>query len=257
MRGCVATDSVATGSVATGSVATAFVALGGVATGCVPGSRVTDGSVAAAVPEGGSVAAGGFAVDGVLVDDVTLGRTERACRAETRGATGVPAAERASEESDGAVTVVVADGTVAPVGAPAELPPLTSGVIPTSTRAECHTGVGDAAFAGSAGVVTCAGCWPGVAEPLATGMLVGLDNPPGVVVAVVTPRRAREVRLESTAVRVWSTGPRVPVSDAELPLTSATEAPFDSVVEAIVAASAAFAQTPETSALAVAIRPKN
>ena len=249
MRGCVATESVATDS-----VATPFVALGGVATGCVPGSRVTDGSVAAALPAGGSVAAGGFPIDGVLVDDVTLGRTERACRAEARGATGVPAAESASEGSDGTVTVVVADGTVAPVGAPAELPPLASGVIPTSTRAECLAGVGDAAFAGSAGVVTCAGCWPGVAEPLASGMLVGLDNPPGVV---VTPRRAGEVRLASTAVRVRSTGLRVPVSDMEIPLTSTTEAPFDSVVAAIVAASAAFAQTPETSALAVAIRPKN
>jgi hypothetical protein len=138
--------------------------------------------------------------------------------------------------------VVVADGTAALVGAAAEFPPPTTGVIPTSAGAESLAGVGDAASASAAGVVTCTGCWPGVAEPLAGGTLVGLDNPPDVVAGVVVTLSAgREARLESTAVRVRSTRIDVPVSDAELLSTSAAEAPFDSVVEAIVPASAALA----------------
>ena len=57
-----------------------------------------------------------------------------------------------------------------------------------------------------------------------------------VAVVAVTLRSAREVRLESTAVRVPSTRFRVPVSDAELLPTSTgeAEAPFALVVEAIV-----------------------
>ena len=142
--------------------------------------------------------------------------------------------------------MVVADGTVALVGAPAEFPPPTGGVTPMSTRVAWLAG---AALAGAAGVVTCTSCWPGVAEPLAGGPLVGLNNLPVVVavavaaVVAVTLRSAREVRLESTAVRVASTRFRVPVCDAELLPTSTgeAEAPFASVVEAVVAAWAAFA----------------
>ena len=144
--------------------------------------------------------------------------------------------------------MVVADATVALVGAPAEFPPPTSGVTPMSTPVAWLAGVG-AAVAGAAGVVTCTSCWPGVAEPLAGGPLVGLNNLPVVVavavaaVVAVTLRSAREVRLESTAVRVASTRFRVPVCDAELLPTSTgeAEAPFASVVEAVVAAWAAFA----------------
>ncbi|MFZ0975335.1 MAG: hypothetical protein WAN22_24115 [Solirubrobacteraceae bacterium] len=80
-----------------------------------------------------------------------------------------------------------------------------------------------------------------------------------VVVVVVALRIAKEVRLESTAARVPSTRLRIPVSDAELLATSVeeAEAPFDSVVEAVVSANAELAQTPEANTLAVAIRPKN
>ena len=146
--------------------------------------------------------------------------------------------------------MVVADATVALVGAPAEFPPPTSGVTPMSTPVAWLAGVG-AAVAGAAGVVTCTSCWPGVAEPLAAGPLEGLNDPPVVVAAAaaavavvaVTLRSAREVRLESTAVRVASTRFRVPVCDAELLPTSTgeAEAPFGLVVEAVVAAWAAFA----------------
>jgi hypothetical protein len=148
--------------------------------------------------------------------------------------------EPAGEESVGAVVVVVAGGTVAPVGAPAEFPPPTSGDTAISTPGDGPAGVGDAGVAGAAGAVTSTSCWPGVAEPLAGGPLVGLNNPPLVV---VTLRIAREVRLESTAVRVPSTRLRVLVSDAELLPTSTgdAEAPFVAVVEVIVSASAAFA----------------
>jgi len=150
--------------------------------------------------------------------------------------------ESADEGSVGAVVVVVADGTVAPVGAPAEFPPPTSGVTEMSTPVDGLAGVGDAGLARAAGVVTCTSCGPGVAEPLAGGPLVRLNKPPLVVVAV-TLRIARGVRLESTAVRVASTRLRVLVSDAErLPTsTGEAEAPFDAVVEVIVPASAAFA----------------
>ena len=150
--------------------------------------------------------------------------------------------------SVGAVVVVVADGTVVLVVAPAEFPPPTSGATLVSTGVAWLAGVG-AGLAGAAGVVTCTGCWPGVAEPLAGAPLEGLNDPSVVVAAAaavvvaVTLRGAREVRLESTAVRVASTRVRVPVSDAELlpASTGAAEAPFDSVGETIVAACAAFA----------------
>jgi hypothetical protein len=144
------------------------------------------------------------------------------------------------------------------MGAPAEFPLPTSGVTPMSTRVACLAGVGGAAWAGAAEVLTCTSCRPGVAEPLAGGPLVRLNNPPATV-AVVTLRSAREVRLEPTAVRVPSTRLRVPVSDAELrPAgTGEAEAPFAVVVEAIVPAWAAFAYTPEANTQTVAIRPKN
>ena len=148
--------------------------------------------------------------------------------------------------------MVVADGTVARVGASAEFPPPASGVTPMSTGVAWLAGIGGAGLAGAAGVVTCTSCWPDVAEPLAAGPLEGLNNPPVVVVAVaaaavvvvvVTLRSAREVRLESTPVRAPSTRLRVPVCDAGLlpASTGEAEAPFALVVEAIVAAWAAFA----------------
>ena len=151
--------------------------------------------------------------------------------------------------------MVVADGTVTLVGAPAEFPPPASGVTPMSTGEAWLAGIGRAALAGAAGAVTCTSCWLDVAEPLTAGPLVGLNIPPVVtaalaaaaaaVVAVVavTLRSARDVRLESTAVRVPSTRFRVPVIDAELLPTSTgeAEAPFAWVVEAIVAACAPFA----------------
>jgi len=238
------------GCVATGSVATEFVALSGVATGCVAGSLVTDGSVAA-----NSVAGAGIATGGAAVDGVAWGCSEGARRPESCVATGVPARGSASEGSDGAVVMVVAKRTVALVGAPAECPPTASGMTPTSTRVERLAGVGDAASAGSVDVVTGPSCWPGVAEALSGGPLVGPNNPPGVVAL----RSAREFRLESTAVLVPFTRLRGPVSDAELVPTGTreAEAPFDSAVEAIVQASAAFTYTREANALTVAIRPKN
>lgn len=150
--------------------------------------------------------------------------------------------ESAGEGSVGAVVVVLADGTVALVGAPAESRPPISGVPPTSTREERLAGVGGVAFAGAVVGVTCPSCWPRIAEPLSGGPLVGLNNPP-LVAALVTLCIAREVRLESTAVRVSSTRLRAPVSDPGLlpTITGEAEAPFDAVVEAIVPATAAFA----------------
>ena len=278
--GSVATGSVATGSVALGGVATAGVVVDGVAwgsvvagfiaAGCVAGACCAESCVATGVPAAesagersvgavvvvdgvawGSVVAGFVAAGFVAAGFVAAGCVAGACRAESWVATGVPAAESAGEGSVGAVVVVVADGTVALVGAPAEFPPPASGVPPVSTRVAWLAGVG-AALAGAAGVVTCTSCWTGVAEPLARGPLAGLNDPPLVVVVVVvetlrvvavTLRSAREVRLESTAVRVASTRFRVPVSDAELLPTSTgeAEAPFALVVEAIVPACAAFA----------------
>ncbi len=220
MRDCVATGSVATDSVATGFVAVGAVATGGVAFGTRVGGAGATGCLA-----------GGF---------VTAGRDAGAGRAASCLARGFPAAESAGEGSVGAVVVVVGDRTAAPV----EFPPPTNGVIPMSTRVDCLGSVGDPGLAGAAGVVTCTSCCPGVAEPLARGPLVGLNNPPLVVVVVVeTLRIAREVRLESTAARVPSTRLRVPVSDAELAPTSTgeAEAPFDPVVAGVVAASAALA----------------
>lgn len=148
--------------------------------------------------------------------------------------------------------MVVAGGTVTLVGAPAEFPPPARGVTPMSTGGAWLAGIGGAALAGAAGVVTCTSCWLNVAEPLAAGPLVGLNIPPVVTAALaaaaaavvaVTLRSARDVRLESTAVRVPSTRFRVPVIDAELLPTSTgeAEAPFALVVEAIVAACAPFA----------------
>ena len=119
--------------VAAGSVATGFVATGFVATGWVAGGRGTDSFVA----EGGAATAGGV-VDGVawgsvVAGFVAAGCVAGACRAGSWVATGVPAAESVGEGSVGAVVVVVADGTVALVGAPAEFPPPASGVTPMST----------------------------------------------------------------------------------------------------------------------------
>jgi hypothetical protein len=153
--------------------------------------------------------------------------------------------------------VVVADGTVALVGAPTELPPPTSVVTPLSTRVERLAGAGDGVFAGGAGVVTSTSCWPGLAEPLAGRSPGRRNSPPGEVGMVVTLRSARELGLESTAVRGPSTRLSGPDSGGELVLTLArsAEALFDSVVAALVAASAAFAQTRKAKAMAVAVRP--
>jgi hypothetical protein len=144
------------------------------------------------------------------------------------------------------------------VGALAESQLPMGGVIPTSTRLEWPAGVGGAAFAcGVVGVTSPSRC-PGVAEPLSDWSPVGLSNPP-VVAVVMTLRSVREVRLESAVARVASPRVRGPASDAEpVPTgTTETEAPFGSVVDAIVTASAAFAQTPQANALAVTNRAKN
>jgi hypothetical protein len=153
------------------------------------------------------------------------------------------------------VFVVVADGAVPRMGARAEPRPPMSGVTTTSTRLERPAGVGGAVFAGASVAMTCP---PRVAEPPSGGPPVGLKNPP-VVAVVMTLRSVREVRLESAVARVASTRVRGPASDAEpVPTgTTETEALFGSVVDAIVTASAAFAQTPQANALAVANRPKN
>jgi hypothetical protein len=152
----------------------------------------------------------------------------------------------------GAVVVVVAEGTVAPVGAAGAFP-TASGVPATSTW------VGDVAAAGGAGLVDAAGevTRLGVAEPFAGGPPAGLTDPP-LMSAVVTRPITAEVRLESTA-RVPSARLRVPVSDAELvpTTTGKAEAPFDAVVEVIVPAIAAFTYAPEANTLTVAITPKN
>jgi hypothetical protein len=230
---------VATESVATESVATGLVALSGVATGGVAGGRVMGASVAAALVASGVVASAGVAVNGVAVNGVAWGCGEGACRPETCVATGVRPAGSASEGSDGAVFVVVADGAVPRMGAPAEPRLPMSAVTPTSTRVERPAGVGGAAFAGAVVAVTCP---PGVAAPPSAALLVGPNNPPGVA-AVMTLRSAREVRFGSTVVRVASATLRGPASEAELVPIGAreAEAPFDSVVGAVVTASAAFA----------------
>ena len=211
---------------------------------------MTDGSVAANPVAGAGVATGGAAVDGVA-----WGCSKGARRPENSVATGVPARGSAGEGSDGAVVVVVAKRTAALVGAPAEWPPTTSGMTPTSTRVERLAGVGDEASAGSVDVVIGPSCWPGVAKALSGGPLVGPNNPPGVVAL----RGAREVRLESRAVRVPFTRLRGPVSGAQLVPTGTreAEAPLDLAVEAIVQASAAFAYTREANVLTMAVRPKN
>lgn len=258
MSDSVATGSVATGAVATGSVATGLVALGGVATGCVAVNGAPAGGVATGLVAVGTLVGGAAATGCVAARLVAAGRDAGACRAERRVALGAPAVKSAGEGSVGTVVVVVADGTVAPVDPPAGFPRPTSGVTEMSTREGGPAGAGDAGVAGAAGVTTCTSCCGGVAEPVAGGPFVGLDTPP-LAAAMVTRRSARELRFESAAVRVPSTRLRVPVSDGELLPTSIgePEAPFDAVVEAIVPASAAFAQTPEANTLAVAIRPKN
>lgn len=111
--------------------------------------------------------------------------------------------------------MVLADGTVALVGAPAEFPPPTGVVRSLSPRLERRAGVGDGVFVGAAGVVTVACCWPGVAAPLAGGRPGGVENVPGGV-AVVALRGAREVGLGSMAVRGPSTRLRGPVSGGGL-----------------------------------------
>ncbi len=193
---------------------------------------MTDASVAAAL-----VAEGGGTSDGVA-----WGRGEREHRPATWVARGVPSAESATEGSGEAVLVVVADVAAPRVGAPAESPPPMSGVIPMPIRVERVAGVGGAACAGAMVARTCPSCGPEAAEPLFDGPLLGLNKPSGVAV-VTTLRSAREVRLESTVVRVASARLRGPASDAELVPTGTREAedPLDSVAGPIVAASAEFA----------------
>lgn len=147
--------------------------------------------------------------------------------------------ESASEGSGGAVFVVVADGAVPRMGAPAEPRLPMSGVTLTSTRLERPAGVGGAAFAGASVAMTCP---PRVAMPPSGGPPVGLNNPPGGAV-VIALRSGRGVPSESTVVRVASTRLRGPASDAEIAPTATTEAeaPFDPAVGAVVEASAAFA----------------
>jgi hypothetical protein len=137
------------------------------------------------------------------------------------------------------VFVVVADGAVPRMGARAEPRLPMSGVTPTSTRLERPAIVGGAVFAGASVAMTCP---PRIAEPPSGGPLVGLNNPPGGAV-VITLRSARGVPLESTVVRVASKRLHGPASDAEIVPTGTTEAeaPFDSAVDAVVEASAAFA----------------
>ncbi len=219
---------------------------------------MTGGVVATGFVAVGTLVGGAAATGCVAARFVAAGRDEGARRAERRVAAGLPAVGSAGEGSVGTAVVVVADPTVAPVGSPAGFPPSASGVTVMSTRGDGRAGGGDAGLAGAAGTVTGTSCCGGVAEPLAGGPFAGINTPP-LVAAVVTRRSAREARLESMAVRVPSTRLRVPVPDGELLPTSIGDAgaPFDAVVEAIVPASAAFAQTPDAITPAVAIRPKN
>lgn len=136
--------------------------------------------------------------------------------------------------------VVVAHGAVPRMGAPAEPRLPMSGVTPTSTRLERPAGVGGAAFAGASVAMTCP---PRVAKPPSLGPPVGLDNPPGGAV-VITLRSARGVPSESTVVRAASTRLRGPASEIVRTGTTEAEAPVDSAVDAVVEASAAFAETP-------------
>ena len=154
--------------------------------------------------------------------------------------------------------MLVADGTVTLVGAPAEVSPPTSVVTPTSTPGDGLTGVDDPAVAGAAGGVTCTSCWPGVAEPLVGGPLVGLNNLPGAL-GVVVVRRPREARSESTAVSVPSTRLVVwVVSDWELPpgTTDDAGAACWSVLGGTAFASPGPANTPQAKAVAAATAPK-
>jgi hypothetical protein len=145
--------------------------------------------------------------------------------------------ESAGKGCVGTVVVVVAGG------APAELSLPTVGAPPMPARALSPAGVGDAGSAGAAVVVTWTSFWTGVAGWLAGGPTARVSNPPDAVVCTGVPMLLgnREVRLESTTVRVPSTTLRAPVSDPELAPTSTAEAggPFDTVVDAVVPASAA------------------
>ncbi|MGZ6669924.1 MAG: hypothetical protein ACXVH3_35220 [Solirubrobacteraceae bacterium] len=135
----------------------------------------------------------------------------------------------------GAEAVLVADGTVTLVGTP----------------------VDDATVAGAAGGVTRTSCWPGVAEPLVGGRLVGLNNLPGAL-GVVVVRSPLKARSESTAVNVPSTRLVVWVSDWALPpgTTADAGAACWSVLGGTAFASPGPANTPQAKAVAVATAPK-
>jgi len=275
--GFVATGSVATGFVATGSVATGVVAVGGAATNCGANERVTEDWVPAALMAERGVTTAGVVLGGVASGFVTTGFVGAGCGAwfaGSRVATGVRGGRPTGVGSDGRVLVPEADRTVALAAAPTESPPATSALPPAGSA----VGGGAAALAGAAGVLSWTGCWSEVPEPLAAlwspeplagawspvrlaaaWSPVRLANPSDVVAAAILLCGPPGVRLESTTVLVPSTGPRVPVSDAELGLTrtGVAEAPSDAVVEAIVPARAEPAWTPEANTLAAAIRPKN
>ncbi|HTP22132.1 MAG TPA: hypothetical protein VMJ65_21165 [Solirubrobacteraceae bacterium] len=122
--------------------------------------------------------------------------------------------------------MVVADGTMALAGTPAELPPPIA-VTPMSRGVEPPAGIADSAIAVAAGVVTCTSCWRGVATLLAGVPLAGVTHPPGAVGVRVTLQSLGEVRPAC-----------------------------DSALDAVVAADATFAQTVKTDAHATSVRPK-
>ena len=263
------------------------VAVAGAATACVADERVTEDWVPAALVAERAVTTAGVVPGGVAWVLVTTGFVGAGCGAWLAGsrvATGVGAGRPTRVGSGGTVVVPETDRTVALAVAPAESPPATSGLTPAGCAAGGGAAAlagGAAALAGAAGVLPWTSCWSEVREPLAAagslvrpaaaGSPVGLaaagspvrlaaaGSPVRLVAAAVLLCGAPGVRLESTTVRVPSTGPRVPVSDAELGLTSAgvAEAPSDAVVGAIVPACAGPACTPEANTLAAAIRPKN
>jgi hypothetical protein len=153
--------------------------------------------------------------------------------------------------SEGTVVVIGADGTAALVEAPADFPPATGGL----AGAAWVVAGGTATLVSAAGVLTWTRCRPGVAEPVAAGLLDGLGSAPRTVV----PRSGPGARSGSTSARVSGTRLRVRVPDAAPVSTSAeaAEAPLDSVVEALVPASAAPALTHDVKTATVTIRPKN
>jgi hypothetical protein len=229
------TDCVATGSVATGSVATGFVAGEGVATSCDAAGRE---------PGGCAAAAGGVVADvdwGLVADSAGAGWVAGACRAERRVTTRCLVVESASEGCVGTVVVVVAGGAVALVGAPAESSLPTGEAPPIPAWADSSAGVGNPGSAGAAGVVTWTSFWRGVVRRLAAERPVGVNTAPDAVAGAGVPMLLgdREARLESTVVPVPSTRPRTPFSGPELaPTGTEAEAPFDTVEDAVVPATA-------------------